>query len=373
MPLSQDSTTEMRDAAATTPTSEEHPSILHKSSTASSEGGSSSPQHHARISTSGIPPISPRVHKHLKNIHHSPKIPNRDRSMSLGAYPPSWSLSTTAGAANQQNIHHFIPLSPYSLSLESPIPSTSSSNMAMFDPAMPDMPMLHAGTSSASASGPTRAAMEAAVHSERQRAKAKEKEEENMSADELRLVLKRERTRMSKIQADLAAMRAAAVQSQAEAEVHEEGRINNLMRRVECLQQEKGRIIVELEREEEMVCLCDIVYFVVIVCFNADSFLTALVFPQQYNIFQLTNTLQKKLDEVKREKLLLEQQIESEQFSHGELKNKLSTIHSDKAATTAALDIKQVADTVKVEKLDNSVAHHPETIQESSEEEDEEE
>jgi hypothetical protein len=175
--------------------------------------------------------------------------------MSLGAYPPSWSLSgTTAGAAaNSQNMHHFIPLSPYSPSLESPIPSTSNSaNVAMFDPAMPSMPILPHHD-------PTRAAMEAAVHSERQRAKTKEKEEENMSAEELRMVLKRERTRMSKIQADLAAMRAAAVQSQAEAEVHEEGRINNLMRRVECLQQEKGRIIVELEREEEMVCLCFIV------------------------------------------------------------------------------------------------------------------
>jgi hypothetical protein len=95
--------------------------------------------------------------------------------------------------------------------------------------------------------------MEAAVQSERMRAKEKEKEEENMTADELKAALKRERTRMSKISADLAALRSAAGQSQAEAEVHEEGRINSLMRRVECLQQEKGRIIVELEREEEMV------------------------------------------------------------------------------------------------------------------------
>jgi hypothetical protein len=35
--------------------------------------------------------------------------------------------------------------------------------------------------------------------------------------------------------------------------VLEEGRVNNLMRRLDVLQQEKGRIIVELEREEEMV------------------------------------------------------------------------------------------------------------------------
>jgi hypothetical protein len=71
---------------------------------------------------------------------------------------------------------------------------------------------------------------------------------------------------------------------------------------------------------------------------------------------------------------LLEQQIEREQSSHGELKNKLSTIRSDKeASTTAAMDTKQVADKVKVEKLDDSMAHHPETIQESSEEDEEEE
>lgn len=50
------------------------------------------------------------------------------------------------------------------------------------------------------------------------------------------------------------------------------------MRRLDGLQKEKGRIIVELEREEEM----------------------------------LTNTLQKKLAVVRREKALLEKQIERE-------------------------------------------------------------
>lgn len=239
---------ETRDTAATTPTdSHIRPpaSILHKTSS-SSESGSSSPQHHVRITTSGIPHISPRAHKpSLKNLHHSPKAPfpgpRKDRSMSLGAYPPSWQ-----NLSGNPNVPNFVPLSPYSPSA-SPITSTSMYAANTSD-VMPCMPNLNH-------SGPTRAAMEAAVHSERMRTKEKEKEEVNMTADELRIVLKRERTRMSKIQADLAAMRAAAVQSQAEAEVHEEGRINNLMRRVECLQKEKGRIIVELEREEEMVRL----------------------------------------------------------------------------------------------------------------------
>lgn len=103
-------------------------------------------------------------------------------------------------------------------------------------------------------------------------------------------MLKRERNRAGRIAADLAAIRSAAVQSQLEAEVVEEGRINGLMRRLEVLQQEKGRIIVELEREEEM----------------------------------LTNTLQKKLNQVRKEKAALEEQIESEKKSHNTLQTQLS-------------------------------------------------
>ena len=95
--------------------------------------------------------------------------------------------------------------------------------------------------------------MEAAATKERARAKSCEEEEANLGPDELRAVLKRERHRSARMAADLAALRASAVQSQFEAEVLEEGRINNLMRRLDVLQQEKGRIIVELEREEEMV------------------------------------------------------------------------------------------------------------------------
>ena len=58
---------------------------------------------------------------------------------------------------------------------------------------------------------------------------------------------------MSRLAADLAVLKSNAVQSQAEAEVNEEGRINCLLAHLDGLQQEKGRIIVELEREEEMV------------------------------------------------------------------------------------------------------------------------
>ena len=45
---------------------------------------------------------------------------------------------------------------------------------------------------------------------------------------------------------------------------------------------------------------------------------------------QLTNTLQRKLDEVKREKMLLEQQIEREHQSKADLKSSLATIRGTK-------------------------------------------
>lgn len=99
----------------------------------------------------------------------------------------------------------------------------------------------------------TQRAMDSAMKRERARAKEMELVEETMTADELRAVLKKERSRMAKLSADLAAHKSAAVQSQAEAEVLEEGRINCLVRRLENLQKEKGRIIMELEQEEEMV------------------------------------------------------------------------------------------------------------------------
>uniref|UniRef100_A0A7S4JGA6 Uncharacterized protein n=1 Tax=Odontella aurita TaxID=265563 RepID=A0A7S4JGA6_9STRA len=96
-------------------------------------------------------------------------------------------------------------------------------------------------------------AMENATETERARAKELEEREKSIDADQLRVQLKRERAHSAKLAADLAGMWSSAGLSQAEAEVYEEGRINNLMRRLDCLQREKGRIILELEREEEMV------------------------------------------------------------------------------------------------------------------------
>lgn len=95
--------------------------------------------------------------------------------------------------------------------------------------------------------------MEAAATAERKRAKQLEVQEADLNADELRAILKRERHRMGRIAADLAGLRATSAQCQQEAEVIEEGRINTLMRRMDDMQREKGRIIIELENEEEKV------------------------------------------------------------------------------------------------------------------------
>lgn len=95
--------------------------------------------------------------------------------------------------------------------------------------------------------------MEAAIITEHTRMREMEAKEKDLGADELRVILKQERHRMAKFAADLAKHKMLTVQSQLESEIMEEGRVNGLMRRLEELQLEKGRIVFELEREEEMV------------------------------------------------------------------------------------------------------------------------
>lgn len=176
------------------------------------------------------PGMSPTSFRHLKerSLRHvgKPAIP-RERSASWGGY----SVPLLSGIGP--------PLSPFR-AMSSSMSSAANS---------PFMPIL-GGPPTPSMS---KAAMEAALTSERVRMKEKELEEQDMSTEELKSVLRRERIRMSRMAGDLAVLRSNAVQSQAEAEVNEEGRINCLLAHLDGLQQEKGRIILELEREEEMV------------------------------------------------------------------------------------------------------------------------
>lgn len=132
--------------------------------------------------------------------------------------------------------------------------------------------------------------VEAAIDAERARIREREREENDVKdATVLKAALKRERAHSVRLAADLARFKSSSVRSQAEAEAHEEGIINGLLRRLDTLQQEKGRIIVELEREEEM----------------------------------LANTLQKKLNNVRKEKILLQAQIDKEHRHNTQLKEKL--------------------------------------------------
>lgn len=170
----------------------------------------------------------------------------RSRSRSLGNPPLGWSPQR-AGP---------FPLSPNATKGAMLIPDT----MRCLPPEPPIIPE-------------SQRAMEAAVQKERERTKEMEKQEADLNADEIRTVLKRERHRMARMAADLASMRSMAVQSVAAAEVSEESRINNLMRRLDTLQAEKGRIIVELEREEEMVSRPVFLYYLVVIQHDLDCFL----------------------------------------------------------------------------------------------------
>jgi hypothetical protein len=159
--------------------------------------------------------------------------------------------------------------------------------------------------------------MEQAVAAERHRAKEMEALESHMSADELRVILKKERHRMAGFARTIADLRSTAVQCQSQAEIYEEGRINSLLGRLETLQMEKGRIVNELEREEEM----------------------------------LTNSLQKKLDQVRREKAELEKLIQQEQLSHSDLQSKLTGSRESGGSAEEGSDnpqIHAVAATVKI-------------------------
>jgi hypothetical protein len=164
------------------------------------------------------------------------------------------------------------------------IPSLSP-NQHLFEGNAP----FHSSLSSPCYTKAIKTAVDIAISNEKDRIRTLEETEIDLGADELRQILKKERQRTCKLVGELASMKSTAVASQAEAEVFEEGRINCLMRRLDSLQKEKGRIIVELEREEEM----------------------------------LTNTLQKKLNQVRREKAELEQQIEREHAANEKAKKML--------------------------------------------------
>ena len=174
------------------------------------------------------PPISPPHHQRRVHAFGSPVSSTKLRSQSLGQAP----------------IGYYSPISPYAVRSVPVSPVAAAVKPLTMPLRMPFLPPEHSEA---------RKAKQAAATAERKRAKEMAEKEVNLTAEELRDILKKERHRMGRIAADLAALKATAAQSQLEAEMIEEGHINCLLRRMDDLQQEKGRIIVELEREEEMV------------------------------------------------------------------------------------------------------------------------
>eukprot|EP00957_Ditylum_brightwellii_P003314 251052-Ditylum_brightwellii.AAC.1 len=74
-----------------------------------------------------------------------------------------------------------------------------------------------------------------------------------MNAKEVKKALKREWQHSVWLASYLAVLQAENVEGQAEVDIHEEGRINVLMRWLECLQRKKGWILIEFEWDEEIM------------------------------------------------------------------------------------------------------------------------
>lgn len=262
---------------------------------------------HHRSTPAAGPPINA--------FHNVPLLPNLAVSGNLGN-----SLHHHLGATMTPT-HTMTPNSPYN---NGTLQSTTPHHLRTPDAHvrtiahisnLPDMGTINTSASVSSVSptpsisshhSSTKAVIDAAMAQERQRAKDMESSEQQFrEISQFQHALKQERSYSAKLAGELAALRSAAVASHSEAEAHEEGRINGLMRRLDGLQREKGRIIIELEREEEM----------------------------------LTNTLQKKLNEVRREKAQLEKQIQREHSFNSELQSKLLSVQASAASSSSKEEI----------------------------------
>ena len=201
-------------------------------------------------------PTTPTTKKHGKVMLHQHHIPPPPPPMTYPPNSPTHHIVTRhpGGSYSSPRARHHhgalgMPLSPFSNVGHRSVPVSPIANSRLVGVAAPGLPFVDGPPEPSQ----QRKAMEAAVMAERTRRLQCEKEEETMTADELREVLKKERRRTAKIAADLASFKCSAVQQQLESEIFEEGRVNELMRRVDNLQHEKEKIIVALEREEEMV------------------------------------------------------------------------------------------------------------------------
>ena len=298
------------------PSSEDRANGVTQQKTTDNDVKNTMMNHPETTAASGGARLALNLEPRVGNSHLAPSSPpHRNRVYPTASSPPITHPRLRSSSFGQHHQHPLgylpPPSSPYA-PRSVPVSPVTAAKQSLTTTLPLRMPFLPAENTE------QRKAMEAAVAKERKRAKEMELQEAGMSADELRAVLKRERHRMGRIAADLAVLKCNTVHAQLEAEMVEEGHINTLLRRMDELQQEKGRIIVELEREEEMVrfalCYCSVgnpMHF---------SFSLYLFF---YTSSQLTNTLQKQLEEVRRDKAKLEQQIEHEKQVHASLESQL--------------------------------------------------
>jgi len=271
--------------------------------TSSSPNGRWTEQHNTAANAVTISPaVNPRNERERsRSISGQMPLFGHTRSPIASATPGRRSLPTSPMTRQHHHHHHVRAPIPFVPNLI--VPSSPLSNMANSGIIITEAKNAPSSSSSLEHTLQQRKqnAIRSALETEKLRISRLEEAEQSMtSVEELKKALKRERQHSVRLASDLAALRVENVQGQAEAEIHEEGRINALMRRLECLQREKGRIIVELEREEEM----------------------------------LTNTLQKKLNEVRREKMLLERQIEQEHLHNTHLLNSTSATNTSTTTTT---------------------------------------
>lgn len=186
------------------------------------------------------PPTFPRISNH----HEAQQQLSPMMSKPVGSSPSSgYNHDSRGGGGGFTTTTTTTPGSPYSrryhldsggrpLSLS---PSSGIRRNWLGPGDDPEYLLHHHGSDSIDSSLPQRYVEEDAVIAERKRIKDMEDREKDLSADEIRHILKQERRRMIGLVRTVAQLRATAFQCQVESEIHEEGLMNTLMRKLDMM------------------------------------------------------------------------------------------------------------------------------------------
>lgn len=206
-------------------------------------------------STSPAPIISTATNtNHHHRLRSSTSRNTRNRSYSLGCGTTITGIGWNNHQQHQSppfmpiSSHH--PTSPWNHSPRSTIATTMNTNP---HPSQ-TLPPYISSDNDGMLSEEQRNSIEMASSKERQRIKECEFNEMNINnIDELKHILKKERYRTMNLILELNTLKCISTSNQLQAEVLEENRINTLMKHINTFQHDKEHIIIELEREEEMV------------------------------------------------------------------------------------------------------------------------